>query len=162
MSGYRPTRRAVPRGTSRSISRLLGELWSPPHPAACQLRHHRVSTGLFFLFGVKPSKRGGSEILQVCVGPRIRPIDDRAWSERGEALGQSRQFLGSIRRQATESVQQKFFFRADRHHTALLESVYGGLSAKTGGVSVDSADGGDQGGVRQRQGAAGVRQVPGG
>src|ERR1035441_3651318 len=67
---------------------------------------------------------------------------EKVQSMRGETLGQSGQFRGGIRRQTTESVQQNFFFRADRHHTALLESVYGGLSAKTAGVSGDSVDGG--------------------
>src|ERR1035437_8282375 len=113
----------------RSISRPRGELWFAPHPAACQSRHHRVSTGLFFLFGLKRSDRGGSEFPQVCVGPRIRPIDRRAWSESGEPLGQSGQLYSSIWREATEGFQQNFFSRADRHLAALLQSVYGGLPA---------------------------------
>ena len=87
LSGCRPTHRAAPQGTCRSISRPRGELWFPRHPATCQSRHHRVSAGIFFLLGLKPSERGGSEFPQVRVGPRIRPIDHRAWSESGEPLG---------------------------------------------------------------------------
>ena len=54
-------------------------------------------------------------VVEVGVGPRIRPIEGHAGIHYGQPLRESRQLIGRGRRQAPEGFYQRLLFRVELH-----------------------------------------------